>query len=396
MRNLKKISAFFIALTLAAVSLAGCADTTWSYKDDKMTIPIGVYIFNLYRGYNQAYSSVEDNTGDILSQDMPNPENEDETVNAGEYILENSDRYTRQILVINQLFEELGLEITAEEQAEIDASVESSWSYYGATFESFGIAKESFKMVDAEVNVKSQKIFEAIYGEGGEKEVSEEDLKKHFEDNYTDYSYIQVSLAQETASEEGTTGDVEPHTHADGETHDYSDSTTALSDEEIEALKNKFAVYEGLVNAGDSTMAEIAESYVNDFSMPTTDDNGEAISYITSNTEVLENSSIAADLIEALEEMENKEAQFIVVGTGASAVGYLVYKNDIKSKTSEFFNDDNNSLSVLANMKNEEYADMLEKRTDEYTNYTKNDAAVNKYSPDMFTDAFKQQSTGVA
>ena len=46
----KKAAAVFMAGAMA-VSLAGCADDSWSAKDDTQTLAAGVYIYNLYSAY---------------------------------------------------------------------------------------------------------------------------------------------------------------------------------------------------------------------------------------------------------------------------------------------------------------------------------------------------------
>ena len=53
----KKAAAVFMAGAMA-VSLAGCADDSWSAKDDTQTLAAGVYIYNLYSAYREAQSRV--------------------------------------------------------------------------------------------------------------------------------------------------------------------------------------------------------------------------------------------------------------------------------------------------------------------------------------------------
>ena len=53
----KKAAAVFMAGAMA-VSLAGCADDSWSTKDDTQTLAAGVYIYNLYSAYQEAQSRV--------------------------------------------------------------------------------------------------------------------------------------------------------------------------------------------------------------------------------------------------------------------------------------------------------------------------------------------------
>ena len=61
---------------------------------------------------------------------------------------------------------EYGLEMTEEDQSQAENAANSLWSYYGSTFEELGIAQSSFQKAYGEYNVKSQKVMQAMYGEG--------------------------------------------------------------------------------------------------------------------------------------------------------------------------------------------------------------------------------------
>lgn len=69
---------------------------------------------------------------------------------------------------ISDKFSEYGLELTEDNQTQIDNTTTNFWRYYQSTFEDdLGIARDSFSKAYSEYTVKFQKVMEAMYGEGG-------------------------------------------------------------------------------------------------------------------------------------------------------------------------------------------------------------------------------------
>lgn len=63
----------------------------------------------------------------------------------------------------------MGLSFTDEELAQQQATLNSNWAQASTLLESLGIAKESLNIAFVQQQAMYQKIFEALYGEGGEK-----------------------------------------------------------------------------------------------------------------------------------------------------------------------------------------------------------------------------------
>ena len=100
-----------------------------------------------------------------------------------------ADEYVNQYFYIQNEMKRLGLEMTDEDYSTCLQTTESYWNYFGTSFEKFGIAKTSFDIAYSQYNRMYLKVFNALYGEGGENEVPESELRQHIEDDYYDYEY---------------------------------------------------------------------------------------------------------------------------------------------------------------------------------------------------------------
>lgn len=75
--------------------------------------------------------------------------------------------------------------VSEEEQEEIDYYVDYYWTYYGyqQIYETNGVSKETFKK-SFTYSYLYNAYFEALYGEGGEKAVAADEVKKAIEENF--------------------------------------------------------------------------------------------------------------------------------------------------------------------------------------------------------------------
>lgn len=374
-KKIMKLTKKIFALALAAgmvLSTTSCADESWSYKDDTNTLSIGTYIYYMSGAYgyaqNKLSSSTEDSTEPTQPEDIFSAEIEDqngEKVNVNDYILREGELACKNLLNINKMFDDMGLKLTAEQLSAAQSNADQTWNYYGKTYESLGVSKESFYNAEYLFAAKYEAIFKALYTKGGEKEVSTDEIKKHFTENYTDYSYFPVNLYSTSTGDDGNT------------------VSTALSENEIDKITKSLNSYKAQINSGNRTYTDFAETYVKENNLesdPT-----------VSNTEILEDSSIGDEIKKAIEGLDTGKADVIKIGEDSSAVMYLVYKGDINEKAKNEFSDDQ-QYKVLQEMKSDEYKDDLEKAAKEYK-CEKNEAAVSKYQPNMFLK-LSQSSAG--
>lgn len=365
MKIFKKSVAVALGALMIGSAMSGCAqatvfgnypqDLSWAYKDDNSTMAVGEYIFYNYSAFYTASGMVEDGTGDFLDQKLTDEDGTEMT--AREYIDKISTLSCKSYLYVNKQFKDRGLKLTSEEISSYKANADSQWSYAKESFEAYGISKESFVEASYAYPAKMEALFKNLYQEGGEKAVSTDELKKYYEENYTNYSYINIPFYETSTDEEGNT------------------TTTKKSDDDISAIKKNLEKYVNAINDGTSYEDEI-KVYMKDYSV-------ESDPTITA-TNILDESGLGEDIQTALDGMKEGEAKYIVVGESTdTATGYLIYKGKIKEQSPNLDTNTDLQYSVLLKMKSEEFQTDIETAAESYKCET-NTAVLEKYPCDMF------------
>lgn len=366
MKIFQKTAAILLGAVMIGSSLCGCTQATvfgsypkdysWSYKDSISTMSMGEYIYYNYNSFYQASDKVENNSGNFLSQKVKDDDGVEMT--AEQFIKNSTDSSCRNYLYVNKKFNDMKLSLTQDEITNYKANADSQWSSYKNVFEAYGVSKDSFVHAAYENAAKYEAIFKKLYQKGGEKEVSMDELKKYYEDNYVNYSYISVALYDtETNSETSET------------------STKKKSDDEVKKIKANMDKYAKAINDGTSYEDEI-KVYMEDYKVesdPT-----------VSATEILENSSLGDDLKKAIEELKEGEAKYIVVGeSGDTPSAYLIYKGKIKDESSKLESDSSLEYSTLINMKSEEFRKYMDTEAAKHKCEI-NTEGIEKYPAEMF------------
>lgn len=195
-------------------SAAACGNTTGTALTvDGRPIRAGIYIYYQMQALSEASSKIHEEQPDL---DM-NAEGFDllaqsvENTPARDWIKNRTLGLCRDFVATEKKFEEYGLSLTAEENSEIKSYVNSLWTeenmyaqyFYGVSivgeyYEKYGIGQESFRDTYA-LSYKKDKIFDAIYGEGGSLAVSAEELNAQVVENYALVKYFTVNEKAGTA-----------------------------------------------------------------------------------------------------------------------------------------------------------------------------------------------------
>lgn len=369
-----KIGSFLMAVVMifSVLIVSGCTPISlnkeWSYKSGDKELAIGVYIYSLDTAYQKAKSFAEklddyDETKDSwLEMEITDDDGKKEV--ASKWIKEQAKLMCLSYLVLDEQIEKENIDVSlasADEQAENYWNV-GQYADYGYIMpmkddlEPYGISLESFRYCSTEYSVKYQALFDKLYKEGGSKEVSDEELTKYFNENYTDYSYITVNLYNASTDEAGESTNV------------------AMSDEEAKKVTDEIDGYVKDVNNGKS-YDDVLEAYMKA--------NNIESDPATSNIENLENSSLGDEVKEALEKLDNKKATAVKVGSGENAVYYFIYKRNIKDAAKDYIANETNKANLLSSMKGEEFADYIEELTKKL-DYEENTSVIEKYEPKMF------------
>lgn len=369
-----KIGSFLMAVVMifSVLIVSGCTPMSlnkeWSYKSGDKELAIGVYIYSLDTAYQQAKSyaqkldDYDESKDSWLEMEITDDDGKKEV--ASKWIKDQAKLMCLSYLVLDEQIEKENIDISlasADEQAETYWNV-GQYADYGYVMpmkddlEPYGISFESFRYCSTEYSVKYQALFDKLYKEGGSKEVSDEELTKYFNENYTDYSYFTVNLYNASTDEAGQSTNV------------------AMSDEEAKKVTDEIDGYVKDVNNGKS-YDDVLEAY-----MKANDIESDPA---TSNIENLENSSLGDEVKEALEKLDNKKATAVKVGSGENAVYYFIYKRNIKDAVKDYVADENNKANLISSMKGDEFADYIEELT-KSLDYEENTSAIDKYEPKMF------------
>ena len=369
-----KIGSFLMAVVMifSVLIVSGCTPMSlnkeWSYKSGDKELAIGVYIYSLNTAYQQAKSyaqkldDYDESKDSWLEMEITDDDGKKEVTS--KWIKDQAKLMCLSYLVLDEQIEKENIDISlasADEQAETYWNV-GQYADYGYVMpmkddlEPYGISFESFRYCSTEYSVKYQALFDKLYKEGGSKEVSDEELTKYFNENYTDYSYFTVNLYNASTDEAGQSTNV------------------AMSDEEAKKVTDEIDGYVKDVNNGKS-YDDVLEAY-----MKANDIESDPA---TSNIENLENSSLGDEVKEALEKLDNKKATAVKVGSGENAVYYFIYKRNIKDAVKDYIADETKKANLISSMKGDEFADYIEELT-KSLDYEENTSAIDKYEPKMF------------
>lgn len=360
----KKLAAGVTACLCLVSALTGCysEDKAWSAKRGDDTAAIGVYIYYLSSAYSEALGKVEDASKSVFDQEI---DGKDGT----QWVKDRAKESIQLMYYVDQKFDELGLTLSDDDQNQITSLTSNMWSYSSSQLNEYGIAKTSLERAYSEFIVKYQKVFETMYGKGGEKEVSDDDIRTFYEDTYTDFEYFTCSYTK---------------TDEDGNSEDMTD------DEKAEA-KTDFEAYVTKIQDGDLTLEEAAEEYQKSIDSDTS-------TYQSQTVDLETNGSYYPDeFVEKLESM--KEGEVAYVDLPDSNKFYVIQKNSISKKCDEVLADDSQRLNIIATMKNDEYSNDMEESAKKLDDITFNDSAINSYDPKMFysdADLVSSESSSTA
>lgn len=373
-----KIGSLLLAvmMVLTALFAVGCTPISlnkeWSYKTSDKELAIGVYIYSLQLAYQQAQTYASEQVEDYSTDsdawlDKEITDDNDKTQVAREWIKEEAKTMSLTYLVIEEQLTKEGVQIEESTIASADEQAKTNWEVgpyasYGMVapmkdeVEKYGVSFESFAFCTSEFQIKYEKLFDAVYAEGGSKAVSDDELKTFFNENYVDYSYLPVNLYTASTDEAGQQKNV------------------ALSEEDAKKLTDEIDGYAKDIK-DDQSFDDAVKAYM-DTNKVTTDPSTDSI-------EQLEKVSAGDEIKNALKELDNNKATTVKVGSGDSAIYYLVYKRDIKKATDDYVANETNKASILGAMKGEEFADYIESLTKELK-YEENTAVIDRYKPEMF------------
>lgn len=188
-------NAMIICLSAIMLLTAGCANTRWVYEYNGEQIPAGAYInYMIYaitsleeREY-EAHSDEEEYTLPSLNQLLKMTT--DGMLNS-DWVKKESEIAAKEHFAIEQLYTELGLSLSSDEKAALESYADYALASNPDFYKDNGISRASILLFHTD-EYKRDIIFETMYGEGGERYVSDDELRAIFKETYLkmDMMYI--------------------------------------------------------------------------------------------------------------------------------------------------------------------------------------------------------------
>ncbi|WP_044973800.1 hypothetical protein [Ruminococcus sp. HUN007] len=190
----RKILAAATALTMVFAGTACGESTSWVAKCQDEKVNSGIFIYYQTQAMSEATSRlVKDNseldTSDTKLMKTLSIDGKDVT----QWVNEKATKQVKEYAAVNEKFDELGLELSADDISKIKSMSESFWGYYSGMYEQNGIGEDSFRKI-VEYDYKKEKVFLHYYGEGGEKECDDAQIAAYLEGNYSRVKYIKFDL----------------------------------------------------------------------------------------------------------------------------------------------------------------------------------------------------------
>ena len=403
MKNaIKKIAASTICGALL-LSMAGCADTSWSVKkNDDETLSVGTYIYYMTQAYSEAKEKTGKSGNVVLSETI-------DKKTGDQWIRDRAKELCVEQITLDKLCKDNKINITDDE---IDATYKSQSVFYGygycsyydmwvmskQSYEAMGISENSYKNAIIKTALEKDKFFNKLYGEGGSKEVKDSELEKYFKENYVSYKYLTTSLNKT----------------------DSNGKSTTMTDEEKEVVKAQYERYVKIINEQGKTIDDVAAQYDKDYpSESSTKSSSESSQETTSsassekssqpettsseastesstessNSSTKKSSSVQSSIEDLsndnfvfgdevkkkLKEMKDNEAAYVAT----SSAYYFLYKTPIADEVSSALDKNNTSnyrSKILHSIKDDEFDKYIEEQGKKI-DYEFNDAAYNKYTP---------------
>lgn len=177
--NFKKIAALALAAAMT-LSVAGCGssgkDKSWAAKLGDETISAGVYVLNVMSGLNVASMKADPTAPDFLLADI-------EGKTGSQMVKDYAMEETKRQLSTHQKFVELGLTIDDTEKQSYESYAKQMYASDTDMYKANGVSEQS--LIDYNrYSYEAYKVFNAVYGEGGEKGATAEEMSAYFAENY--------------------------------------------------------------------------------------------------------------------------------------------------------------------------------------------------------------------
>ena len=189
-----------IAAAAMVFSLAGCVISTPDTVGTIGSVEIssGLYLLAQYNAYQSAadLADSEQDTTDVkafLKQIITTDADSGETALVGDYVAQKTLENLETYAAVETRFDELGGQLTAEEEQQADSYASQLMDQYGDTYKANGIGLETVQHFER-ILLKSSDLLELCYGADGETPVPDAELTDYAENSMYALAYYSIPL----------------------------------------------------------------------------------------------------------------------------------------------------------------------------------------------------------
>ncbi len=304
----------FLVLTVlfCIIILNACSTPSYAMKYGEYEISKGMYSYFKNLAYNTSVYQNDD--GEIVY-----PEPEDVNGMSGtEYIENKTMTYCLNYFWIESKFDELGLELTEEDNELADYQTELQWSNLESGFEKSGVSKEEFNLAFSVYNVKLGKIFSELYTGDGMFAVSENEISDYIISGKYAYEFMFLTVYN-------------------------SETGELISEEELKTTEEKLSEYSDRIKNGED-MLTLAEEAYNEGLYPS----GVPYNLMLNDTD---SNSFPPNFKENLDAMADSEMEIFI----SEDKMVLLRKLPIEGEIPNILSDDYTLSTILFEMKGDEF-----------------------------------------
>lgn len=406
----KKASAGLLCAAMT-VSLSSCnlggPDSSYAAVINGEKIPAGIFISFQQNAYYDAMDYVDPTaettttaaeSGAETAATTPFSDKSIDGKPVRDWINDQATLEMQKYAAVEAKFDELGLTFSDNEPEKVQVYLDSIWDYYGEMYENYGISENSVKLITLN-SEKESLIFNHIYGEGGTKAVSDDELKQYLSDNNARINYMMIELKDKEGNLLKSEGKAEMTAKAEeyieraknGEDfnaiiHEYQDSLTA----EFSGINAVIGSTDGMEGAAETTAPEAEtaeettaasegeEAETAETTAASEDHSGH------SHTTVISKDGIAPDTAVVDKLFDGTAAPgdyFIVEATNGETLYVIQYLDLFLDET--YF--ENNKENALQGLKGEEFDTEVEAWASAIT-VERNQAAYDRYTYEKFEE----------
>ena len=428
MKRLKRQMKMTAAVTalMVSLSLASCnQDTTWTYRteDGAYEVTSGMYVGMSISAYNSGYSQTDVDTSQPLYDQQIG------SVDALTWVQQEVDNLAKKYLAVETKFEEYGLSFTEEEQSYIDSYIEYYWNYLGSSYEDEGCGQESYTKLMTN-SFKESQLFYHIYGEGGEREVTEEELRDLFNQQYAHINIFDVDCSDDEGNPlegheleiveervanlierldngedfETVKADYEAEVEAEQAAEEESASSDTSSDEtsseETSASESSASSEESAASKESSAVSEDTGSSASSETSEVSEDTSSAESSSSSEETASSETSAESSSSDTSSDTETDTDTSVYINTDTTSYPEELVTLLMDASAGEYgsWNDEDGTIYVWVRLENDDtgfetYRDTIlqNEKWEEYTQleqdwingmtFVQNDAAIRKHNP---------------